>query len=171
MLFFPISTNHNSRFSFGVSNQDATCARIDIFHQFLVSSISSSMGGRNIFLPGRFFPRKFPDFSGGVEEIANPVLHYAHDGHVWGFPGIILGMGLSQWEKALLCNAFSQWPSPISRISGNQPGVLLICILEGSNKCILNKRPSANHIGLNWWLGARLQHLQCISNGDTAVLH
>ena len=74
MLFFPISTNHNSRFSFGVSNQDATCARIDIFHQFLVSSISSSMGGRNIFLPGRFFPRKFPDFSGGVEEIANPGL-------------------------------------------------------------------------------------------------
>ena len=76
MLFFPISTcstNHNSKFSFGVSNQDATRARIDIFHQFLVSSISSSMGGRNIFLPGRFFPRKFPDFSGGVEEIANPV--------------------------------------------------------------------------------------------------
>ena len=30
------------------------------------------MGGRNIFLPGRFFPRKFPDFSGGVEETANP---------------------------------------------------------------------------------------------------
>ena len=30
------------------------------------------MGGRNIFLPGRLFPRKFPGFSGGVEEIANP---------------------------------------------------------------------------------------------------
>ena len=72
MLFFPISTNHNSKFSFEVSNQEATCARIDIFHQFLVSSLSSSMGGRNIFLPGRFFPRKFPDFSGGLEEIANP---------------------------------------------------------------------------------------------------
>ena len=34
------------------------------------------MGGRNIFLPGRLFPRKFPDFSGGVEEIANPEFNH-----------------------------------------------------------------------------------------------
>ena len=50
-------------------------ARIDTFHQFLVSSISSNISGRNLFLPGAFFFHgNFQVFSGGLEEIANPDL-------------------------------------------------------------------------------------------------
>ena len=132
-----------------VYNQDATCARIDIWHQFLVSSISSSMGGRNIFLPGRLFPRKFPDFSGGVEEIANPGFRCFE-------PSILIGVlsrcthwaeGWVEYENVIVFpfkSINSLWPGDTiwwHRSGSTSPQVMSCCLMAPSyylNPCWLH---------------------------------